>query len=159
MDPECPIPDGNDAEFRLFYLLGWWEDVFYTYTVAFDRFFATDALVTGLKKRRGVPAIAVQVTLQKQAGGKASDFVAKASKKFPGPLLYVRIEGKVTLKMATALREALVDLWDDPARKDRRAHGVIVRSDGTKRWFSIVQPDEAKRKKRRKKKETAKDPA
>jgi hypothetical protein len=150
VDPECPIPFGNLAEFSLLYLLWTHEHVFYTYSVALDRFFATDALVTGLEKRRGMPAIAVQITLQRRASGKASDFVAKASKKFPGPLLYLRIDGKVTLNMATAFREALVSLWDDPARKLRRAHGVVVRSDGTKRWFRITQPEEARRRRRRK---------
>lgn len=148
-DPECPIPYGNLAEFQLTYLLWQFEDVFYTYSVALDRFFATDILVTGIGRRRGVPAIAVQITLQHWASGKASDFVAKASNKFDGPLLYLRIEGKVTKKMAAAFREALVALWDDPARQERRAHGVVVSSDGGKRWFRIAQPGEARRKKRR----------
>jgi hypothetical protein len=151
LDPECPIPLGNEAEFQLLYLLWQREDVFFTYTVALDRFFATDALVTGIGRRRGLPAIPVQITLQRWAGGKASDFVAKASKKFAGPLLYLRIEGKVTLKMATAFREALVALWDDPTKQTRRAHGVMVRSDGVKRWFRIPQPNEAQRRRRRKK--------
>ena len=150
-DPECPIPFGNLAEFQLTYLLWQFEDVFYTYSVALDRFFATDILVTGIGKRRGVPAVAVQITLQRWASGKASDFVAKASKKFGGPLLYLRIEGKVTKRMATAFREALEALWDDPARQARRAHGVVVCSDGSKRWFRIAQPHEARRKRRRRK--------
>lgn len=149
-DPECPIPFGNLAEFQLTYLLWQHEDVFYTYCVAFDLFHATDILVTGLRRRRGVPAIPVQITLQRWANGKASDFVAKASKKFPGPLLYLRIEGKVTLKMATAFREALEALWDDESKKSRRAHGVVVKSDGSKRWFRIPQPGEARRRRRKK---------
>ncbi len=150
LDPECPISFGNLAEFRLLYLLWRREDVFYTYTVAHDRFFATDALVTGIGRRRGLPAIPVQITIQRKANGKASDFVAKASKRFAGPLLYLRIEGDVTLKMAAAFRDALLSLWDDPAKRTRRAHGVVVRSDGAKRWFRILQPHEARRRKRRK---------
>lgn len=148
-DPDCPIPYGNLVEFQLTYLLWQGEDVFFTYSVALDRFFATDILVTGIGKRRR-QAIPVQITLQKWAGGKASDFVAKTAQKFSGPLLYLRVEGKVTKRMATAFREALETLWDDPTKKERRAHGVVVRSDGSKRWFRITQPDEARRKKRRK---------
>lgn len=149
MDPDCPIPEGNEAEFRLLYLLWQREDVFYTYSVALDRFYATDALVTGIGRRRGLPAIAVQITLQAWANGKASDFVARASRKFKGPFLYLRIEGKVTLRMATAFREALEALWDDPSKQSRRAHGVVVKSDGGKRWFRIAQPHEASRRRRR----------
>lgn len=149
MDSDCPIPFGNLAEFQLTYLLWQRENVFYTYSVALDRFHAIDILATGIGRRRRT-AIPVQITLQKWANGKASDFVAKASKKFGGPLLYLRIDGKVTLKMAQAFREALEALWDDPAKQTRRAHGVAVHSDGSKRWFRIAQPHEARRRRRKK---------
>lgn len=150
LDPDCPIPFGNLAEFQLTYLLWQRENVFYTYSVALDRFHAVDILVTGIGRRRGLPAIPVQITLQRWANGKASDFVAKASKKFGGPLMYLRIGGKVTLKMAQAFREALETLWDDPSKKARRAHGVVVYPDGSKRWFRIAQPHEARRRRRKK---------
>lgn len=141
MDKERPIPPGIEAEQTLLYLARE-AGLYYTYSVALDLYHATDAVATGLVRlKRRLPAAAVQLTTQRHANGKAKRFVEKAAEKFSGPLLYVRMAGRVTPEMAEAFIEALVALWTDPSKKKRRAHGVTVGPDGSLHWFGLsTQP-------------------
>jgi hypothetical protein len=141
-DRDRTVPDGIEAEHQITYLLrrlGFYQ----TMTTELDEEHATDALVTGHRKvKEKRPPIAVQLTKRRKSHGKAAKFVARAGKRFKGPLLYVKLRGRITLEMAQAIKTALFALWEDPERKLKRAHGINAYSDGRLRWFAIPQPPE-----------------
>lgn len=134
-----PLQRGDEVQYLVYHLLrrlGFQAVI----STELDEFHATDILVSGHRRRKRDPRMAVQTTTARRSAGKASRFTRWAGRKFRGPLLFLRCRGPVTLPMAEALRDAIFELWDDPDWKARRARGLRVYSDGNRRWFSVPQP-------------------
>ena len=138
-DPDEPLSRGDIVHYRLFALL---RRLGFRMTIAteLDDFHAIDILVTGHARHKGAPRMALQITVARKSNGKAGRFSRWAGKRIKGPLLYVRCRGEATLPMAEALRSAIFDVWNDPDWRSQRARGLVIRANGTRRWFRIPQP-------------------
>jgi hypothetical protein len=138
------IPPGIEWEARFaFYLreLGWR----FTISTDLDLTHAIDILVTGHESHRlGRGRIAVQLTSCRRSNGKAKDFAKRAGRRVKGPLLYAKFQGRPGPKMAKALDRGLLELCRaDGPKAARRAHGFMIYSDASTRWFGIMQPSQA----------------
>jgi hypothetical protein len=138
------VPFGIAGEQKLSYFLQQL-GVFLEMSTELDYIHKIDALVKSIRGYSSShPSIGVQMTFmrkpQEAVSKKIATFVRCAGAKIDGPLLYVEMRGKVTWDMAKGLREALVELWTNPRRAHRRAHGLALASSGRHRWFPITQP-------------------
>lgn len=141
MDHDETLSRGDIVHYRLFALL---RRLGFRLTTSsdLDDFHAIDILVTGHPRRKGAPRTALQITVARKSSGKAGRFARWAGKRIKGPLLYVRCRGHANQAMVEALRDALYEVWDNPDWREQRARGLVIRSDGTRRWFRIPQPDD-----------------
>ena len=101
-----------------------------------DHVHKIDALVHSAPPLTGFhEPIALQVTQKRDEAEKIRNFFEKAPGGTKGPLLYVEMDGRVTLSMAMGVRNALISLWLEEPRRQEREHRLVVRSNGTYEWL------------------------
>lgn len=104
-----------------------------------DNIFKIDGLIEKFERGPVNPLpIGLQITESIGRLEKIQTFTVEAAK-WPGigPLLYAEICGPVSRAMFTALRNALLSLWNEQVRRTRKAWRVTVHTSGDIEWFPI----------------------
>ena len=101
-----------------------------------DHVHKVDALVHHIAPISGfLEPIALQITQKRDAAEKIRTFFEKAVGATKGPLLYVEISGRVTPTMAAGVRNALVAVWLEVPRNEKREHRIAVHANGRYEWL------------------------
>lgn len=104
-----------------------------------DNTFKIDGLIEKIDRGPSNPLpIGLQITQSIGRFEKIRTFTVEAAK-WPGigPLLYAEIYGQISRAMLTALRNALLSLWNEPFRRKRKAWRVTVYTSGDIEWYPI----------------------
>lgn len=118
-----------------------------------DHLYATDTMAIGADKLRGTrKPILIQLTKSIGATRKISRWLRRSAHGPEGTRLYVEMRGRVTRRMAHALKRACLEIWSGQ-RNGRKFFGVTINSNGKtiwwNPWFVVKQGRRTKRRKNR----------
>lgn len=101
-----------------------------------DHLYATDTMVFGAEGLKGYrKPVLIQLTKSIGATGKIARWLRRSGHGPVGTRLYVEMKGKVTRRMANALKKACFEIWQGQ-RETRKFHGITIDSEGRSVWWN-----------------------
>lgn len=133
--PEGPDDDGMVMEYQMTDELRLIK-LHQAFSEDLDNLYATDTMAIGADGLTGYrKPVLIQLTKSIGVTSKIARWIRRSGQGPVGTRLYVEMRGKVTRKMAKALKQACLDLWCGN-RDGRKFHGITIDADGQTVWWN-----------------------